>query len=250
MKLKELFARWSLADRENLGQILEAQSCEPGDLEEAVWQAYNGNIRPAMKQVAKSTFQYFAAKMKNEQFQAESGRRVWVEPDYESLLRAACKEIKLDTTDAALEIQEIYFLQKLFVDVLSRLPAKERKEFLEKQFEMEEISDQANIPGPKLHGQVAILGALSVAQASGFGVYLLATTLLGTMTSVLGITLPFAIYTGLTSAIAVIIGPVGWAALGFSILWKLGGPNWKVLVPVLLYIITVEHRPPVKKVAL
>ena len=69
--------------------------------------------------------------------------------------------------------------------------------------------------------------ALAGAQVSGFGIYLGATTALGFLSGALGIALPFAAYTALTSSIAVIIGPVGWVALGVGALYQLGKPSKK-----------------------
>lgn len=59
--------------------------------------------------------------------------------------------------------------------------------------------------------------AISVAQLSGFGIYMLASTTLGAITSMLGLTLPFAVYTGMSSAISFIIGPVGFLVMGVMI---------------------------------
>ena len=61
------------------------------------------------------------------------------------------------------------------------------------------------------------LGALGAAQLSGFGVYLLASSTVGAITSFLGVTLPFAFYTGMSSAIALVIGPIGFLAMGVMI---------------------------------
>ncbi|WP_165750537.1 hypothetical protein [Cellulophaga sp. Z1A5H] len=58
------------------------------------------------------------------------------------------------------------------------------------------------------------ISALGAAQLSGFGVYLLASSTLGAITSVLGVTLPFAFYTGMSSAISFVIGPVGFLVMG------------------------------------
>lgn len=56
--------------------------------------------------------------------------------------------------------------------------------------------------------------AISVAQLSGFGIYMLASSTLGAITSMLGLTLPFAVYTGMSSAISFVIGPVGFLVIG------------------------------------
>lgn len=61
------------------------------------------------------------------------------------------------------------------------------------------------------------LTAISVAQLSGFGIYMLASTTLGAITSMLGLTLPFAVYTGMSSAISFVIGPIGFLVMGVMI---------------------------------
>jgi hypothetical protein len=61
------------------------------------------------------------------------------------------------------------------------------------------------------------IGTIGMAQASGFGVYILASSTVGAITSVLGITLPFAFYTGLSSVISFAIGPIGFLVLGYAL---------------------------------
>lgn len=60
------------------------------------------------------------------------------------------------------------------------------------------------------------LATIGAAQASGFGVYVLASSTVGAIASVVGITLPFAFYTGLSTAISYAIGPLGILVLGYS----------------------------------
>jgi hypothetical protein len=80
----------------------------------------------------------------------------------------------------------------------------------------------------------ASLGVLSgaalaglAAQASGFGVYLLASSTVGAITAGLGTTLPFGFYLALSSAIHIIIGPAGWIALVIAAVLQLTGPDWQ-----------------------
>lgn len=55
---------------------------------------------------------------------------------------------------------------------------------------------------------------ITILDASGFGAYMALTTIIHAIfTTTLGITLPFAAYTGATSFLAFITGPVGWIAL-------------------------------------
>ncbi len=70
---------------------------------------------------------------------------------------------------------------------------------------------------------------------SGFGVYIAATTLMHTvMTSMLGITLPFAIYSGLTTSMGLLISPVGALALAFGLLARIGSQKSKEIKKHLL----------------
>ncbi|PYJ87995.1 MAG: hypothetical protein DME71_14160, partial [Verrucomicrobia bacterium] len=62
------------------------------------------------------------------------------------------------------------------------------------------------------------------------------------MTAALGITLPFAIYTAFTTGLHVVLGPIGWAAIGISVLFRLNQPNWSKLVPAVVYISYIRHK--------
>ena len=104
--------------------------------------------------------------------------------------------------------------------------------------QMEEALKKAaqEFDGSGLGQSASVLAALLAGKLSGFGVYLLASTSLGAVTGVLGFTLPFAVYTTMSSTIAVVLGPVGWIGAGLFVLWKLTGANYKRLVPAILYI--------------
>lgn len=82
---------------------------------------------------------------------------------------------------------------------------------------------------------------MSLAKMSGFGVYLMASTVLGGLTGALGITLPFAIYIGMSQTIALILGPVGWATLAGSFVFALNQPNWNRLTLAVVYISTIRN---------
>lgn len=66
-------------------------------------------------------------------------------------------------------------------------------------------------------GGVGIFAALLAGRFSGFSVYLLATGALKGMSSVLGLTLPFAAYMGVSRGVSLFLGPPGWiAAIGLT----------------------------------
>jgi uncharacterized protein YaaW (UPF0174 family) len=84
--------------------------------------------------------------------------------------------------------------------------------------------------------------AILAAEASGFGVYLLATTGLSAIAGLAGITLPFAVYTSMTSIMGVILGPVGWVGTGIFAIWKITGPNYQKLIPAVLYLAMLRQK--------
>jgi hypothetical protein len=100
--------------------------------------------------------------------------------------------------------KELYL--KLFQQEFEKL-TEEEKDNIYKELEKAGL-DKSQIKS--LSG----ISALGAAQLSGFGIYLLASSTLGAITSVLGITLPFAFYTGMSSVISFVIGPVGFLVMG------------------------------------
>lgn len=103
-----------------------------------------------------------------------------------------------------------------------------------------EIAKAQGVPTAVLLGAS---GALIAANLAGFGLYVGASTALGAVTGAMGITLPFVVYTGMSSVIAVAIGPVGWAVVAASaVIYQLGKPDYKKTAPGVLAIASVRAR--------
>lgn len=134
-----------------------------------------------------------------------------------------------------LETQEIEtaVVAKLFQNMLEQLSPEQQQQIV---MEMRREADDPHLEGLLLGG-----GAMTVARMSGFGVYLLASTVLGSLTNALGITLPFAVYMGMSQTIAFVLGPVGWVALAGSILFTLNQPNWNRLSLAVVYVSMLRH---------
>jgi len=118
--------------------------------------------------------------------------------------------------------------------ILSELSDDDRKRLAE------ELGKEAH--DPNLVGELLSGGVLLLARLSGFKIYLLATTAVGALTAGLGITLPFAIYTTLTTGIGIVIGPIGWVAIVISVLYQINQPNWSRLIPAIVYISYIRHK--------
>ncbi len=123
---------------------------------------------------------------------------------------------------------EAAVVAKLFQTMFEQLsPDQQQKVVMEMQREGDD---------PRLEALLLGGGAMAAAKMSGFGVYLMASTVLGGLTNALGLTLPFAVYMGMSQAIALVLGPVGWAALVGGIVWTLNQPNWERLTLGVIYV--------------
>lgn len=119
---------------------------------------------------------------------------------------------------------------KQFQDILNKLSSAERQEILTK------INKDKDIDDPNLTAFIIGGGAMGAAKLSGFSIYILASTILGSLTSFLGITLPFSIYIGMSQAISTILGPVGWVALVGGVIFTTNQPNWHRLKLAILFV--------------
>lgn len=161
------------------------------------------------------------------------------EKSYKSILLDVAKKLKIKA-DCSLEEDEIELRinKKIMEDLVKKMKKEEKEKF--EELLMQKAREFGY--GEELMKTGTIFASLFAAQASGFGVYLLASTTLGALTSAIGITLPFAVYTTLSSAISVAIGPVGWITAGIFAFWKLTGPNYKKLIPLVVAISSIRAR--------
>lgn len=121
---------------------------------------------------------------------------------YEHLLLkiANNRNINLEKNTSLYEKEQKLFLE-IFQDNYNEMDAAEKEEFLFSLKKKGLSKDQV--------ASVAALATLGMAQLSGFGIYLLASSTVGAITSALGITLSFGFYTAMSSIISFAIGPVG-----------------------------------------
>ena len=171
------------------------------------------------------------AMLKNSQYYI--GYLLSIEPSYLRIVSKIANKLKIktSTTSSPQEI-ETAIAQKVLIAMWKKMTPEQKQKMDEELKKIAQRFDKANV----LLGNGSILAILATAQLSGFGIYLAATTALGALTSTLGITLPFAAYTTLTSTIGLIIGPVGWIGLGLLTAWQLTGPNHNRIVQAILYI--------------
>jgi uncharacterized protein YaaW (UPF0174 family) len=152
----------------------------------------------------------------------------------------------LDLTGSRLKIErdnredlefEKHIVQVAFEKMVDTMDEKDRK-LLE-----HEISKYAEKHLGKKNLDIALSsGGLIAANLGGFATYTMASTLLSGVGSSIGVTLPFAAYTTLSSTLSMIMGPLGISALGLWGLYKITSPNTKVTILVVLSLAAIRER--------
>lgn len=88
------------------------------------------------------------------------------------------------------------------------LPAPERKK-LEAYLKVDQLTGEALQKA--MLGSSGPIALISLINLSGFGAYLMLTTVIhAVFTTMLGVTVPWAVYQGATTALAFLTGPIGW----------------------------------------
>jgi hypothetical protein len=113
---------------------------------------------------------------------------------------------------AKMSPQERDALEEAITQELNDLPHEQRTAVL-RDLRLDTLSGEAVTKALLASGgPLASMAALS---AAGFGAYVALTTIIHAVaTTLLGITLPFAVYTTATSALSLLTGPVGWLIAG------------------------------------
>jgi uncharacterized protein YaaW (UPF0174 family) len=149
---------------------------------------------------------------------------------YEEVVRdvASSQQILVRADEPVASIEE-RLIRKAFVKLLEGMSPEDRKAFVER------IETEAKLHGKNFGAEAAAGAALIAAEASGFGVYMMATTLLGAVSKGLGLGFGFGAYVGLVQALSVLM-PASLVGLGLWTAYKVGAPNMKRTVPAVLLI--------------
>lgn len=255
--LRQIMATWSTAELEAFFVCVRAEDSmsPPRDresllsrsIEELFW-AYNSKAKAVVSyNTAKakiSTYRRMPEAVKSRVPAPSSVKELHeygAVLSYERLLRECCQKLKIENSEAENSlILEIYLYEKVMILAVAAMTAQQRHVFLTKSLVLDDIS--VEFPRTGIKGSATTLAALGAAQASGFGVYLGATTALGFVSHAVGVTLPFAVYAGMSSTIAFLLGPVGFLAAGAWLGWSLTGPEWTRITRGLLHIIAMRAK--------
>lgn len=149
---------------------------------------------------------------------------------YKSILNIIKDKLKIQNEFNSEGDTEKAIAAIVFKDVLSKMTEHQKAAF------EKELVKIASIEEGIIYKSGTVFATLTAAQVSGFWVYLLATSSLSFLSGAIGLTLPFIAYTTLSTAIRVIIGPVGWIGMGLFTLWKINEVNYTKIIPAVIYI--------------
>jgi uncharacterized protein YaaW (UPF0174 family) len=156
---------------------------------------------------------------------------------YSDMLDLAGKRFKIEREGRNDRELEVHLVQTAFVKMVDAMDEKNRK-LLE-----HEILKYAEEHLGKKNFDIALSsGSLLAANLGGFATYTMASSLLAGVGSTLGVTLPFAAYTTLSSTLSVVLGPLGIGALGLWGLHKITSPNIKITILVVLAVAAIRER--------
>lgn len=139
-------------------------------------------------------------------------------------------KVKFNANDTVYEIEKAILI-KYWNAVLTKLTPEQKQELIKQAEEL------AKKYGKNISNEVVGLSAISIAQLSGFGVYMLASTALGAVNSALSLGLSFGVFMGLSSILSIVIGPTAVAGLGLSIFFKLTAPNYEKILKVVILLV-------------
>ena len=115
--------------------------------------------------------------------------------------------------------------------------SSDRKELIKQSLQTDHLSGEV-LRNSFLKSGIGIGSLITV--GSSFGAYIAINTIIHAIfTSFLGITLPFAVYTGVAKGVSIIAGPIGWCALGgysISSLIKTSGKLTSAMMSVVVFI--------------
>jgi uncharacterized protein YaaW (UPF0174 family) len=152
---------------------------------------------------------------------------------YEEILTDTCKDMKVNLPkDSSITIKETNLLLKVLETALDEMSIDERKEFLK----------NLNYKGTDFSKQAIMTVIQTAIRMGGFASYQLALLVANAMAKqLLGHGLKLAANAGLTRAIGVIAGPIGWAITAAWTAIDMASPAKRITIPATIYIASLRQ---------
>ena len=157
---------------------------------------------------------------------------------YSEIVQRVAKRLGVSTAWRTTAGVERAIAEHIWSSVWERMTPQQREQFNRKAIASARNTGQlSNLKGVAVAG-----GGMLAANASGFGVYMLASSALGALTSGLGFTLPFGVYMAMSSTLSLILGPVGFIGLGLFAIHKITGPEHQKMTMAVVAACSIRAR--------
>lgn len=239
MTINEICKDWGHEDMAALAFILKLpeDKCSISHIENTIKWHFHSSIRANLKAGMKNIIPKLMRSKKEHKVEDQ-----YTGPTYLDLMDGVLGALKTDCKGATLADKEVFLSQAVIAQALVNMSPQQRRRAFAETLELSEIVEHSDSLKDTFARHKAAAGAITIANAAGFSLYTSSTMALSFATSMAGITLPFAVYTGMTTFLSVIIGPAGWAAISGASFWKFTEPDWESLKIALLFIISVRSR--------
>lgn len=157
---------------------------------------------------------------------------------YSQIVQKAAETLEINPTGVIIDELEIEIAGKLLKTAWEKMTLEER---VGMEAELRRTVNEFDQEG-EFTESPNLFAALTDAQLSKFGIYLLSSTTLSLFMEVISIPLPFVVYSNMSRAIAEIIGPVDWMGAGLLAICNPPGTNFKRLIPVILYVSVLRAK--------
>ena len=130
-------------------------------------------------------------------------------PTYEQILGGLLKRLSIESLNTSVKEQEEFLCDAVIAEALVNMNPEQRRRAFTEKVGLDEITDNLDTSDSTLSQAAKGVSAFSIVNAAGFSLYTSSTMALSFTSGLAGITLPFAVYSGMTKFISVIIGPPG-----------------------------------------
>jgi len=159
---------------------------------------------------------------------------------YERIVKKVAKRLKIeDYSDLSVEDTEFKILEKVLETAYDKADEKTKKEMIDSLGEFKgEFKDYAK------YSKQAFMSAVQIAiKMGGFKSYQIAMIVANAIVKqITGSGLKLAANAGITRAISVFAGPIGWAITAFWTLFDIAGPAYRIIIPAVIYISSIRLK--------
>ena len=176
------------------------------------------------------------------------------EPDYYDIIRGVAKKLKLHfeketTTEEIEELILAGLIEKARAYIIKEKGQQEWDKIIEQTEEyIQEAINEGKINAHeaaklKTMSGAAMVSALIAGRLAGFALFMVVNQIFFAIARTLGLSIGVAVAGPIIGkTLAFLLGPAGWLIAGLAIVWEIGGPNWKKVIPAVVMVAIYRRK--------